>query len=81
MNDSANAMLRNQLGGVFENLVLSQFASNQLEVPQLSGWKKNSQDGVEVDFILNDEFVIPIEVKASKTVIPDFFRNILYWNE
>lgn len=77
MNDSGNSLLRSQLGGVFENLVLSQFASNLLEVPQLSGWKKNSQDGVEVDFILSDEFIIPIEVKASKKIGINNFKSII----
>jgi predicted AAA+ superfamily ATPase len=74
-------ILRSQLGGVFENLVLSQLTSNLLAFPQLSGWKKNSQDGVEVDFILQDGVIIPIEVKAAKKISLNNFKSIIAYLE
>ncbi len=77
MMSTSNSVMRTQLGGVFENLVLSQLVSNSLELPMLSGWKKNAQDGVEIDFILKNPQLIPIEVKASKKISLNNFKSII----
>ncbi|MEY3196673.1 MAG: hypothetical protein RLZZ59_39 [Pseudomonadota bacterium] len=69
-------------GALFENLIVIELIKNRLNRGLEEGvyfWRDNH--GREIDILLDDKELIPIEVKASKTVIPDFFRNILYWNE
>ena len=37
--------------------------------------------GHEVDIIIdNGEMLVPLEIKAAKTISNDFFKNLLYWN-
>jgi predicted AAA+ superfamily ATPase len=64
-----NPALRTQLGGLFENMVLLQLFSSQSSDAYVSGWKKNSNEDVEVDFVWRlEDSVIPIECKASLKV-------------
>ena len=52
-------------------------ANEEMAIPSISGWKKNSQDGVEVDFILDQPFKIPIEVKSARKIGLNNFKSVI----
>lgn len=70
-------------GGVFESFVLSNLMKNQLnnnKDPSLYFWR--DQQGHEVDCILEQgSDLLPIEIKSGKTVSPDYFKGLNYWNK
>lgn len=74
---TSSAILRTQLGGLFENAVLCQMISHQNCESNISGWKKNSNEAVEVDFIwrLGDR-PIAIECKGSLKVSSRSFASL-----
>jgi predicted AAA+ superfamily ATPase len=74
---SDSPILRTQIGGVFENAVLSQMISHQNSEANISGWKKNSNEGIEVDFIWRlEDALLPIECKASLRVTSRSFASL-----
>jgi predicted AAA+ superfamily ATPase len=63
---SKDPVLRGQLGGVIENIILSQLVSEVGALFNISGWRKDSQSGSEIDFVWrNERATIPIECKAA----------------
>lgn len=68
-------------GAIFENFVISEFVKVFLHHgvrPPLSFWRDSS--GREVDLIVGDgSRLIPVEIKAGKTVVPDFFKGLEYY--
>ena len=68
-------------GALFENMIVMELMKNRLNKGKESGlyfWRDNH--GHELDILIEDIDLTPIEVKAGKTVIPDFFKGINYWN-
>lgn len=62
-------VLRTQLGGLFENVLLLQIIGERTFFDSISGWKKGSSDSPEVDFILRHETgTLPIECKATQKI-------------
>jgi uncharacterized protein len=54
--------------------------SNLERTPSIYFWR--DQAGHEIDYILEESpEPIAIEVKASKTVIPDYFKELNYWRQ
>jgi len=70
-------------GGLFETLILTELAKNRYNKglePRIYFWRDNK--GSEVDCILeNRNKLIPIEIKAGKTINPDFFKMLNYWSK
>lgn len=70
-------------GNLFENLILSELIKtryNQGKLSNLYFWRDKS--GHEIDCISEDvDKEIAIEIKSSKTITTDFFKNINYWNQ
>ncbi len=68
-------------GGLFENLVLTEFLKhyyNQGLVPDLTFFRDSS--GNEIDIIDNvDGKQLAYEVKAGSTYSPDYFKGIIKW--
>lgn len=68
-------------GGLFENLVLTEFLKhyyNQGIVPDLTFFRDSS--GNEIDIIDNvDGKQLAYEVKAGSTFSPDYFKGIVKW--
>lgn len=68
-------------GALFENLIMNEFVkralhSGQRQYPYF--WQDSQ--GHKIDGVLVDgQRVIPVEMKAGKTVSSDYFRNIRYW--
>jgi predicted AAA+ superfamily ATPase len=70
-----------QFGALFETFVVGEFLKSRLNralEPRLSFWQDRT--GHEVDLILErGDKVLPVEVKAGKTVVPDYFRGLDFW--
>jgi uncharacterized protein len=61
--------LRTPLGGLFENMVLFSLQGSTIGNLEISSWKKNSKEALEVDFIWKKgKKTIPIECKASMKI-------------
>ncbi len=69
-------------GGLFENLVISEIVKNRSNKGLESNcffWRDKS--GREIDCLIERaDKLIPIEIKASKTVSKEYFNNLIYWN-
>ncbi|OGJ37648.1 MAG: hypothetical protein A3A82_01915 [Candidatus Pacebacteria bacterium RIFCSPLOWO2_01_FULL_47_12] len=69
------------IGGLFENLIISEYLKNRYNQGQQSrGYFWRDQQKKEVDFILDGALLTGIEIKAGKTISADYFGNLLYWN-
>jgi len=70
-------------GALFENIVISELMKiryNQGKLPRLYFWRNRT--GHEIDCLIEKvDHLIPIEIKSSKTIIPEFFSGLNYWNE
>lgn len=68
-------------GAIFETMVVSELAKKRTNAGlpvNLYYWRDKS--GYEIDIIIdNGGSLIPLEIKAGKTVNQEFFRNIAYW--
>jgi predicted AAA+ superfamily ATPase len=69
-------------GAIFETMVVMEmvkkFTNKGLSV-NLYFWRDKT--GHEVDVIIdNDGKLIPVEIKSSKTINTDYFKNLKYWN-
>lgn len=70
--------LRQPLGGIIENSVLLNYLSETETPIELSTWKKNPKQPVEVDFVFEiQNKKIPIEVKAALKFKKQMCKNIL----
>jgi predicted AAA+ superfamily ATPase len=69
-------------GSLFECLVITELVKQRTNagVPvNLYYWRDKT--GHEIDVIIdNTESLVPIEIKAGKTINSEFFKNLLYWN-
>jgi predicted AAA+ superfamily ATPase len=69
------------VGSLFENMVVIEYLKHRYN----RGKRNNSffwrdKTGHEVDLLIEQaETLIPVEVKAGKTINPDYFRNLHYW--
>ncbi len=70
-------------GNLFESLIISDLAKryyNQGKDPGLYFWRDHT--GHEIDCIIDKgQTLIPIEIKAAKTISPSFFDGLRFWNE
>ncbi len=70
-------------GGLFETLILTELAKyryNQGLEPRIYFWRDNK--GSEVDAIIEHRnSLIPVEIKAGKTISTDFFKMLNYWSK
>jgi predicted AAA+ superfamily ATPase len=69
-------------GALFESFVISEFFKynyNNNESPQIYFWR--DARGHEIDCIIEKSYteIIPIEIKASKTVATSFFDGLVEW--
>lgn len=69
-------------GALFESFAISEmfkYNFNNNEVPAIYFWRDTQ--GHEIDAIIEKSFgvVVPVEIKARKTVINDFFKGLVDW--
>lgn len=69
-------------GAIFETMVVIEMVkkyTNQGINPPLFYWRDKT--GHEIDLIIDKgNLLTPIEIKSSKTINSDFFKNLKYWN-
>jgi len=69
-------------GGLFENLIISELLKQRYNAgleSNLYFWRDKA--GYEIDCLIEtNSGLIPIEIKAGKTIASDYFTNIEYWN-
>lgn len=69
-------------GGLFETFIiaeLTKYRFNRSLEPRLYFWRDNK--GSEVDCIIEfQNSLIPVEIKAGKTINLDYFKMLSYWN-
>lgn len=70
-------------GNLFESFIISDFAKwfyNRGKTPSLYFWQNKT--GHEIDCIIeNGRELIPVEIKAGRTISQRFFEGLNYWNE
>lgn len=70
-------------GSMFENFIISDFLkrSYNLGINQnFYFWRDNT--GHEVDLIIEKpEGLIPVEIKAGKTITPEYFKGLHFWQK
>ena len=68
-------------GAIFETMVVTEFVKqrhNKGEEINLFYWRDKT--GHEIDLIIdNGKKMLPIEIKSSKTINQDYFKNLIYW--
>ena len=68
-------------GGLFESLIITEVMKlffNNNERPNVYFWRDNH--GNEIDLILEKNGqLIPIEIKAGRTISTDFFKGLHFW--
>ena len=69
-------------GSLFECLAVTELVKKRTNAGSpvnLYYWRDKT--GHEVDIIIdNGETLVPVEIKAGKTITNEFFKNLLYWN-
>lgn len=70
-------------GGLTESLIISDLLKQRYncdQQPALYFWRDNA--GNEIDCIVDEpRYPVPVEIKAGKTVVPDFFKELNYWDK
>src|SRR3989339_478239 len=70
-------------GGLVESLIISDLLKQHYNLDQQPGlyfWR--DQQGHEVDCIIDiGSRPVPVEVKAGKTVVSDFFKELSFWQK
>lgn len=68
-------------GAIFEGMVMTELVKTRLNAGQevdLFFWRDKT--GHEIDVILEKgKKMIPVEIKSGKTIQPEFYKNIDYW--
>lgn len=69
-------------GGLIESLIIADLMKQQYNLdrkPTFYFWRDSA--GHEIDCVVDEsQYPVPIEIKAGKTVVSDFFKEIVYWN-
>ena len=79
---SSEELLNHALrGALVESLVISDLLKQQYNhelLPSLYFWRDAT--GNEVDCVIDEgQVIVPIEIKSSQTIIPNFFKGLAYW--
>lgn len=70
-------------GNIFENMAVSDLWKtllNRGEENTLFFWRDNTGNEVDLIWEKGNE-LIPIEIKSGKTIVPDFFKGLNYWEK
>jgi len=75
--ETTNQVLRTQLGGILENYLFLSLDNYKLWNYDLTSWRKNSNEQVEVDFVWRvDNMLLPIECKSTMRVTNRNFSSV-----
>jgi uncharacterized protein len=70
-------------GSLFECLVITELVKKRTNAgKQLNLYYWRDKTGHEIDVLVdNGTSLLPVEIKASKTINTEFFKNLVYWNK
>lgn len=70
-------------GSLFECLVVAELVKKRTNAGrQVNLYYWRDKTGHEVDIIVdNGVSLLPVEIKAGKTINTEFFKNLIYWNK
>lgn len=81
LQNSEQLVMHSMRGALFETWVASELVKNRFNQGLLSNlyfWRDSQ--GHEIDILIEQgDRLIPIEVKAGQTLIPDYFSGLHYW--
>lgn len=70
-------------GSIFENMVVMEMLKSRFHRGKKSDlfyWREKNK--YEVDLIIEKaDILMPVEIKSGKTINPDMFKNLLYWQK
>lgn len=70
-------------GALFENLVINEYIKRSIhrgEKPEIYFWQDSQGKGIDC-LLVDRENIVPIEIKAGKTMSSSYFANLQYWRE
>ncbi|WP_256013411.1 ATP-binding protein [Desertivirga xinjiangensis] len=83
INNSEQLLTHPLKGSLFENYVITDLIKsryNRNEALNLYFWRDNA--GNEMDIVIDKGTELyPIEIKAGKTITPDYFKNFKFWKK
>jgi predicted AAA+ superfamily ATPase len=70
-------------GSLFECLVVTELLKKRTNAgKQINLYYWRDKTGHEVDIIIdNGTSLLPLEIKAGRTINSDYFKNLTYWNK
>lgn len=70
-------------GSLFESLVVTELLKKRTNAgKQVNLYYWRDKTGHEVDVIIdNGTSLLPVEIKAGKTINTEFFKSLIYWNK
>lgn len=83
LSNAAQLPLHPLRGALFESLVVTELVKQRTNAgKQINLYYWRDKTGHEVDVIIDDGLsLVPIEIKAGKTVNNEYFTNISYWTK
>lgn len=71
------------IGSLFENMVVAEYLKMRYnQGRRINSYFWRDKTGREIDLIIEQaDHLISIEVKAGKTIQPDYFKSLQYWQE
>ena len=83
VENEEHLMAHSNRGNIFESFIISEIIKsfyNKDKVPNIYFWRDSS--GNEIDCLIEKgEKLIPVEIKAGKTINSSFFDSLQYWSE
>lgn len=81
IRDARQLILHPLTGSLFENFVLGEFIKhryNRAKTNDFYFWRDSV--GHEIDVIIeNPQGLFPVEIKSGRTITPEFFKNLRFW--
>jgi len=83
IHDAQQLKYNYMAGSLFENLIISELMKtryNKAKNNKLYFWRDNV--GHELDVLIdNPNGLFPVEIKYGKTITPEFFKGLLFWQK
>ena len=83
INDSKLLINHPFRGALFENLIISELLKNRFNQGHHSDlyyWRDHT--GHEIDVVIDrGHELIPVEIKSGKTITPDYFKGLKFWEK
>ena len=83
IRETAQLLYHPLYGSIFENFIVSEvikYRYNRGEYRPIYFWRDSL--GHEIDMVIeNTDHLYPVEIKSGKTITPEYFKNLHYWQK